>query len=267
LPAVAIGVTSGVPEGVADGRDAWLPKISAVRPAPRWNCGAGQTCADGVPELTEDVQSAGQMLAGVMTLNGETVGVDAARLAGARKFRLSGASGTDICVDAFIGVNIDWPVGDGAGKAAKPCMGALTALSGRRNERPNVAGAASEPALLLLEPAGHMLAGDISLVGELSASGVGSRLSCVRKFLLFGAWGQTSCDVAFMGVTIDCEVEEGAGNAGPKLSAARKAFAGNRRPAAVGFREFDESPLKAMLAGVMRPESEDSAMGVGSRLP
>lgn len=35
LPDAAMGVTSGVPEGVADGRDAWLPKISAVRPAPR----------------------------------------------------------------------------------------------------------------------------------------------------------------------------------------------------------------------------------------
>jgi len=33
LPAAAIGVTSGVPAGVADGKDAWVPKISAVSPA------------------------------------------------------------------------------------------------------------------------------------------------------------------------------------------------------------------------------------------
>jgi len=36
LPDAAMGVTSGVPEGVADGKEpAWLPKISAVRPAPK----------------------------------------------------------------------------------------------------------------------------------------------------------------------------------------------------------------------------------------
>jgi len=217
----------------------------------------------------EDVRSVGQMLAGVMTLNaGETVGVDAARLAGARTFRLSGALGHEICVDAFIGVTIDWHIGDGAGKATKPCEGAFTALSGRRSGRPNAAGAASEPELLLFdEPAGHMLAGVISLPEEDSAIGVGSRLPCVRKIRLLGAGGQTSCDVAFMGVTIDCAVGEGAGNSLPELLDARKAFDGSRRPPTVGFKEFDESPLKARLAGVMRPESEDCAMGVGSRLP
>lgn len=227
-----MGVTSAE---VMDG----LPNTCDVR---RRNCGARQAWTDpGVPELIDDERSLGQMLAGMMALKGEDVGVGVgsrSRLLGGRRKR-GGALGQTALVDAFIGVTVGCDCGDGIGNAG-----------------------ASWRVLVL------------------AAVGVGSRLPGPRKLGLSGALGQiVRCHAvdALLGVQRGLDLGEGSGEGAGKngngLLGLRRAFSGSCRAvagAAVAsgqdVREGDERSLGQMLAGVMMFKGDASAVGVGSRL-